>query len=82
MILNKQIIKTFNGCGNDLWVMSIIFDQSGYMAAACPNGLYLFNKNSNYTGKNMSTPFLPKSIGFDSKGRFIVVLSYQISIYQ
>jgi hypothetical protein len=47
VIKNKQINNTFKGCnGINSVIFTIIFDQSGFMAASCKNGkLYLYNNN-------------------------------------
>ncbi len=53
VIKNNEIINNFNGCGGASdYVLSIIFDESGYMATSCYSydKLYLYNKNLNYTG--------------------------------
>ena len=80
VIENQQIINTFDGCD---FVTSIIFDQSGYMATSCygQRKLYLYDNNLSYTGKSISIDYDALTIAFDSKGRFVVVSSDQISIY-
>jgi hypothetical protein len=80
VIENQQIINTFDGCD---FVTSIIFDQSGYMATSCygERKLYLYDNNLSYTGKSISIDDGALTIAFDSKGRFVVVSSNQISIY-
>ena len=81
---NEILIHQFNGCdGNSDDVNSILFDPSGYMATACDptNKLYLFSPDGSFTGKSITAPSHPLYIGFDSKGRFILISQKQISIY-
>ena len=81
---NEEIINQFNGCnGNSYHLTSILFDQNGYMATSClhTNKLYLFSQNGSFTSKSITTGSYPRFIGFDSKGRFILISSKQISIY-
>ncbi len=83
VIQNKQVINNYkNGCNGIIdYVTSIIFDQSGYMATSCMDSRKLYlHKNLTYTGKSISTSYIPYTIAFDSKDRFIVT-SNQISIY-
>ncbi len=83
VIENDRIINQFNGCNaasNQL--TSILFDQYGYMATICSfPQLYLYNSNGTYTGTSLSTPSNTRYIGFDAKGRFVVISRYQISVY-
>ena len=82
---NEKIIKQLNGCnGNSVWLTSISFDKTGYMATSCnnpTNTLYLYYPNGSFTGKNLATSSYPRFIGFDSKGRFIQISEKQIRIY-
>ena len=81
---NEEIIYQFNGCnGNNDILTSIYFDPTDYIATSCqnPNKLYLFSPNGSFTGKSLTTPIFPRYIGFDSKGRFILISRDQISIY-
>ena len=82
---NESLINQFDGCfgvGNG-YLKSILFDQYGYMAISCAylDKLYLFSKTGSFTGKSITTPSGPSYIGFDSKGRFIQISRYEISIY-
>jgi hypothetical protein len=85
VIQNEMIINQFNGCnGDSVQLTSILFDQYGYMATICSdptNKLYLYNSNGTYTGTSLSTPVNPRYIGFDTKGRFILISYYQMIIY-
>jgi hypothetical protein len=81
---NEIIINEFNGCNMaNAALTSILFDQYGYMATSCDlrNKLYLYTQNGTYTGTSLSTPALPRYIGFDTKGRFVLISFNQISIY-
>ena len=83
VVQNETIVNQFNGCGgNGVWVLSILFDQYGYCATSCIyNKLYLLFANGTYTGKDITTPTYPVYIGFDSKGHFIQISRFQITIY-
>ena len=82
---NEILINQFSGCnGNSCALNSILFDLNGYMATTCfsqINKLYLFSPEGSFTGKYLTTPDYPRYIGFDSKGRFIIVSENQIIIY-
>ena len=82
---NESLINQLNGCnGNIDYVTSILFDPNGFMATTCSyptNKLYLFSPDGSFTNKTITTPSDPSYIGFDSKGRFIIISGYQISIY-
>ena len=82
---NEILINQFNGCnGNSDMLISILFDQNDYMATTCSdptNKLYLFSPNGSFTGKSITTPFSPRYISFDSKGRLIEISDGTIRIY-
>ena len=81
---NESLINQFNGCdGNSGHLTSILFDPNGNMATTCflSNKLYLFSPDGSFTGKSIATPLYPRYIGFDSKGRFILISTSQINIY-
>jgi hypothetical protein len=85
VIVNKIIVNTFNacnGCYNSM-VTSMIFDKKGfiYVTSSSLNSIYLYNNNGSYTGISMKTPNYPQFTGYDSKGRFIIIAKFQISIY-
>ena len=64
--------------------ISILFDPNGFMATTCynpKNKLYLFAPDGSFTGKSITTTYRPTHIGFDSKGRFVIISNKQISIY-
>ena len=83
MIQNRTIIctfKIFNGIQAP--VNSIKIDMNGYMAVVSSlNIAYLYNINGSYTGLCFAVPSTSMDINFDSKGRCIIVSTYQISIY-
>ena len=84
VIQNENILNQFNGCGgNSVLLNSILFDDYGYMATSCSdvNKLYLLFPNATSTSKIITTPLNPEYIGFDSKGRFIIILINKITIY-
>ena len=79
---NEVIVNQFNGCGgNSLLLSAILFDDYGYMATSSFSFSNLHFPNGSYTGKSMATPIHPRYIGFDSKGHFIQISVYQITIY-
>jgi hypothetical protein len=85
VIQNEMIINQFNGCNMiTIKLNFILFDQYGYMATICSdptNKLYFYDTDGTYTGTFLSTPVNPRYIGFDTKGRFVVISFNQISIY-
>jgi hypothetical protein len=84
VIVNRQIIKQFNGCnGQNSNLNSILFDQFDNIGAACyiTSPLYLLKTNGTYLNKNILTVDYPFYIGFDSKSRLVVVTSKVIFVY-
>ncbi len=83
VIVNKQIIKQFNGCNQQSFeVLSILFDDNNNMATSCANNqLYLYNTTGSYLNQNISTVSTPYYIGLDSKSRLVVTAWTQISLY-
>jgi hypothetical protein len=83
VILNKQIIKQFNGCNQQsVLLLSILFDDFNNMATSCANNqLYLYNTAGTYLNKSIPTVSFPMYIGLDSKSRLVVVNNTQISLY-
>ena len=78
----SQIIQVQKGLSTV--VTSILFDEYGYMAAACGefHSLYLYYTNGSFTGMNLTTyAQYPQNIRFDSNGNFVVVSNNQIDIY-
>jgi hypothetical protein len=54
------------------------------MATICndpTNKLYFYDTDGRYTGTFLSTPVKPRYIGFDTKGRFVLISTNQIIIY-
>ncbi len=60
-----------------------VVDNYGFIAIACYSNnlvnLYYCNRTS--TGKSLATPASPTYVGFDSKGRFILLTLTQVRIY-
>ena len=85
VIVNKVVVNSFNSFnGNIAFVSSFLFDQYGSLAAFCHtsiNQLFLYLSNGIYANKTLQTPTGGQYIGFDSKGRFLIISYYQISIY-
>jgi hypothetical protein len=83
VIVNKQIIKQFNGCNQQSFLLlSILFDDFNNMATTCDNKqLYLYNTAGTYLNKSIPTVSSPRYIGLDSKSRLVVVTWTQISLY-
>ena len=86
LVYNEEIInQVIDGCnGNITLLTSIYFDPNGYMGTSCDhpiNKLFLFSPNGSFTGKSITTKYAPSYIGFDSKGRFIQISYFEISIY-
>ncbi len=82
VIVNKQIIKQFNGCNQQsILLLSILFDDFNNMATSCDNNqFYLYNTSGTYLNKSIPTVSFPWYIGFDSKSRLVVVTKTQISL--
>ena len=85
VIVNRIIVKTFNacnGCYNSM-VTSMIFNKKGfiYVTSSSLSLIYLYNNNGSYTGISMRTPNYPYFTGYDSKGRFVIISKFQVSIY-
>ncbi len=83
VIVNKQIMKQFNGCnGQSVFLFSILFDDFNNMATSCANyQFYLYNTSGSYLNKSIPTDSNPMYIGLDSKSRLVVVKWAQISLY-
>jgi hypothetical protein len=82
VIVNKQVIKQFNGCNRQNFMLSsILFDINNNMATSCDNNqFYLYNTSGTYLNKSIPTVSFPWYIGFDSKSRLVVVTKTQISL--
>ncbi len=83
VIVNKQIIKQFNGCNQQsVRLNSILFDDFNNMATSCDNKqLYLYNTAGTYLNKSIQTVPYPRFIGLDSKSRLVVVTYTKIILY-
>ena len=77
LIMDKTIVKEFDGCINHyMTITSIVFVSYGYMATSCADKLYLFYSNGTYNHKRLtSRSYNMDYLAYDSKGRF-VMLSY------
>jgi hypothetical protein len=78
LIMDKTIVKQFDGCINHYSaITSIVFDSYGYMATSCADKLYLFYSNGTYSHKRFTSGprYYLNYLAYDSKGRF-VILSY------
>jgi hypothetical protein len=82
VIVNKIVIRSFTGCSSGP-LYSLVADNYGFIAIACfsNNLVNLYYYNGTSTGYNLTTPTKPAYVGFDSKGRFILLTLNQIRIY-
>ncbi len=82
VIVNKIVIRSFTGCSGSA-ITSMVFDDFGLMAVSCisNNTLNLYDYNGTFTGKSLATPSTPQYVGFDSKGGFVLISQFRISIY-
>jgi hypothetical protein len=82
VIVNKIVIRNFKGCSSGP-LYSLVADNYGFIAIACfsNNLVNLYYYNGTSTGYNLTTPTKPAYVGFDSKGRFILLTLNQIRIY-
>jgi hypothetical protein len=79
---NKVIIRNFSACSGS--TLNFIYSNNfGLMAINCEtiNEINFYYSNGTYTGKSLATFQKPVYVGFDSKGRFVIILKNQISIY-
>lgn len=83
VIFNSTMIDTFNGCYNNLAIVNFItFDSFKNMATICSNNqMYLYDSIGNFNNKSIATLSNPGYIGFDSKRRFVLISSKQVSLY-
>ncbi len=82
VIVNKIVIRNFMGCSSSP-IFSLVIDNYGLIAIVCysNNLVNLYYYNGTSTGYNLTTPTKPTYVGIDSKGRFVLLSQYQISIY-
>ena len=82
VIVNKVVIRNFTGCSSSS-IFSLVIDNYGLIAMVCysNNLVNLYYNNGKSTGYNLTTPTKPTYLGIDSKGRFVLLSQYQISIY-
>ena len=84
VMVNRIIIKSFNGChGNTRLVTSILFDEYSRLTSSCfgISQAYLYSSNGNFLNRSLSTAIYPVMNAYDSKGRFVMLSKYQISVY-
>jgi hypothetical protein len=83
VIVKKTIIRTFLACRGNAFVTSIVTDYSDLMAISCKDNylVNLYYLNGTFTGKNLTTPYVPYYVGFDSKGYFVSVSIRKIDLY-
>jgi hypothetical protein len=83
VIVRKTIVRSFTGCSIASLISSMIFDNCGLIAISCSsnNLIDLFYSNGTFAGKKLNSFSNPEYIGFDSKGRFVLISKTQISIY-
>ena len=82
VIANKAYIRTFTGCSSAS-VSSIVSDSFGYIMTSCESTsvINLYYYNGTFTGNSLNTPSLAYYVGYDSKGRFVLLTQFQLSIY-
>jgi hypothetical protein len=82
VIVKKIVIRSFTGCSSGP-LYSIVADNYGLIAIACysNNLVNLYYCNGSSTGKSLTTSVSPIYVGFDSKGRFILLMKTEINIY-
>jgi hypothetical protein len=83
VIAKKTIIRNFTVCSSTVYVTSIVTDYSDLMAISCKDNylVNLYYSNGTFTGKNLTTPYYPYYVGFDSKGYFVSVSIRKIDLY-
>ena len=83
VFVNKVIVRSYKTCSGGNIVGSIIIDDCGFMSVSCQDikVIELYYSNGSFTGKNLTTPARPTYIGYDSKGRYLLVSGNQISVY-
>jgi hypothetical protein len=83
VIVNKQIIKQFNGCNQQIVALySILFDGTNNMATSCNSKqIYSYNTTGTYLNKSITTIYSARYIGLDSQSRLVIVTNTQIYLY-
>jgi hypothetical protein len=82
VLVNKLIIRSFTACSTHVlnYIFSYNFD---FMAISCEtiSQINFYYSTGTYTGKSLATPLNPMYVGFDSKGRLVIISQNQISIH-
>jgi hypothetical protein len=83
VIVNKAVSRLSNGCGgNYVYITSLLFDQNGILSTLCDgHNIYSYYPNGTLLRTGLVTASKPQYMGFDSKGRFIVISQKNIDIY-
>ncbi len=81
-IVYKVIIRNFSACSS-LKVNYIFSNNFDFMAISCEtiSKTNFYYSNGTYTGKSLITSPNPMYVGFDSKGRFLIISQNQISVH-
>jgi hypothetical protein len=83
LVINNKIVKlSFTVCSGST-ITSTVSDNFGLMAISCENYnlVKFYYHNGIFTGKNLTTPQNSMFVGFDSKGHFVQISKFQISVY-
>ncbi len=82
VLVNKVIIRSFTVCSgsNANYIFSNNFD---FMAISCEaiSKINFYYSNGTYTGISLATPLYPMYVGFDSKGRLVIISQNQVSVH-
>jgi hypothetical protein len=87
LVIQNEAIKNISSIFSGMVfpsVNSIWFDEYGYIAAICNdpiNRLNFYYQNGTSHGGYLSTLAFPRYIGFDAKGRFVLISVNNICIY-
>jgi len=82
VVVNKLIIRNFTACSGQ--VLNYIFSNNfDFVAISCEtiSKINFYYSNGTYTGKSLTTFQHPMYVGFDSKGRLVIISQNQISIH-
>jgi hypothetical protein len=82
VVVNKLIIRNFTACSGQ--VLNYIFSNNfDFVAISCQtiSKINFYYSNGTYTGKSLTTFQHPMYVGFDSKGRLVIISQNQISIH-
>jgi hypothetical protein len=82
VVVNKVIIRNYTACSTQ--VLNYIFSNNfDFMAISCETNskINFYHSNGTYTGKSLKTLPNPMYVGFDSKGRLVIISQNQISVH-